>query len=156
MRGGVLPLTLARLAGADGSAAGAALPPPRGRAAGWPALPPGPPPALPPGPLSAFFGSAITSSRSVEHFARPSGHPHLLAVGEGLHADPCRLVGARVHQHHVREVNRPLALDDAALPDLLGGSLVLLDQVEPLHHHPALLGNDPQHLALLAALLARH
>src|SRR6266851_1478016 len=47
MRGGVLPLTLARLPGACGSPAGAALPAPLGRAAG-PALPAAAPPAFAP------------------------------------------------------------------------------------------------------------
>src|SRR5262245_59591047 len=155
MRGGVAPLTLARLPGALGSAAGAGLPPPFGRAPAWPGRPPAcPPPALPPGAL--FFGSAITSSRSVEHLAGPPGHPNLLAVGQRLHAHPGGLVAARIHQHHVGKVDRALALDDAALPDLLGGALVLLDHVDALHHHPALLGNHAQHLALLAALLPRH
>src|SRR5258708_32496912 len=86
MRGGVPPLTLARLPGACGSPAGAALPAPLGRAAG-PALPAAAPPAFAPAFPSAFFGSAITSSRSVEHLARPSGHPDLLAVRESLHSD---------------------------------------------------------------------
>src|SRR6266446_1665015 len=126
MRGGVLPLTLARLPGACGSPAGAALPA---------AAPPAFAPAFP----SAFLGSAITSSRSVEHLARPSGHPDLLAVRESLHSDAGRLAAAGIHQHHVGEVDRPLALDDSALPDLLGGLLVLLDQVQALHHHPAFL-----------------
>src|SRR5260370_27713625 len=156
MRGGVLPLTLARLPGACGSPAGAALPAPLGRAA-WPALPGAAPPRFALGAFpAAFFGSATTSSRSVAHLARPSGPPNLLAVRQGLHSDAGRLVAAGVHQHHVGEVDRPLTLDDAALPDLLGGLLVLLDQVQTLHHHPALLRNHPQHLALLPALLAPH
>src|SRR5580765_5075399 len=115
MRGGVLPLTLARLPGACGSPAGAALPPLLGRAA-WPALPGAAPPAFAPGAFpSSFFGSAITPSRLVEHLARPSGHPDLLAVGQLLHSDARGLVAAGIHQHHVGEVDRPLALDDAAL-----------------------------------------
>jgi hypothetical protein len=48
-----------------------------------------------------------------------------------------------------------LALDDAALPELLGGPLVLLDHVDPLDDHAALLGDHPEDLAALAALLAR-
>src|SRR5260370_31416050 len=115
MRGGVLPLTLARLPGACGSPAGAALPAPLGRAA-WPALPGAPPPPFAPGAFpSAFFGSASTSSRSVEHLARPSGHPDLLAVRHGLHSDPGRLAAAGGPHHHVGAVDRPLRLDHAAL-----------------------------------------
>src|SRR5216683_2986642 len=154
IRGGTVPLTLARFAGGPaGSAAGAPLPP-LGRAGACPPRPAAAPPPFPPGALSAFFGSAITPSRLVEHLARPSGHPDLLAVGQGLHPDARRLVAGGIHQHHVGEVNRPLALDDPALPQLLGGLLVLLDHVDALHHHPALLGDHAQHLALLAALLA--
>src|SRR5262245_55657618 len=113
MRGGTAPLTLARLPGACGSAAGPGLRPPFGRAAAWPGRPPlCPPPPLPPGALSDFFGSAITSSRSVEHLARPSSHPDLLAIGEGLHPDPRGLVAARIHQHHIGEMDGAFALDD--------------------------------------------
>src|SRR6267142_485476 len=155
IRGGTVPLTLARLAGgAAGSATGAPLPP-LGRAGACPPRPAAPPP-FPPDALSAFFGSAITPSRLVEHLARPSGHPDLLAVGQRPHPDARRLVAAGIHEHHVGEMDRPLALDDPALPDLLGGPLMLLDHVDALHHHPALLGKHAQHLALLAALLARH
>src|SRR5258705_11367232 len=156
MRGGVLPLTLARLPGACGSPPGAALPAPLGRAA-WPALPGAAPPPFAPGAFpSAFFGSAITSSRSVEHLARPSGHPDLLAVRQGLHSDAGRLAAAGVHQHDVGEADRPLPLDDAALPDLLCGLLVLLAQFEAIHHYPALPGTHPHHLALLSAFRVRN
>src|SRR5882672_7862672 len=156
IRGGTVPLTLARLAGAAGASVAGAPLPPLGRAGA--ACPPRPaaPPPLPPDALSAFFGSAITPSRLVEHLARPSGHPDLLAVGQRLHSDARRLVARGIHQHHVGEVDRPLPLDDPALPDLLGGPLVLLDHVDALHHHPALPGDHAQHLALLAALLPGH
>src|SRR5678815_4441309 len=98
MRGGVDPLTLARLPGTAGSAAPPL--PPLGRAAACPGRA-GAPPPLPPGALSAFFGSAITPSRLVEHLARPSGHPDLLAVGQRLHAD------ARRHEGAVRRQEGP-------------------------------------------------
>src|SRR5215471_6575293 len=92
----------------------------------------------------------------VDEFARPAGDPGLLAIGERAHADPGGLVRLRIHQHHVRQVDRPLALDDAALPELLGWALVLLDHVDVLDEDAPLVLKHAQDLALLPALLARH
>src|SRR5262249_1011746 len=132
-RGGTSPVTRARAAGA--ATAGAAAAPPL---AGRPALPPcgALPPwgALPPcGAFGFCFSSASAMALClVDEFARPAGDPGFPAVGERTHADPGGLVRLRIHQHHVRQVNRPLALDDAALPQLLGRALVLLDHVDVL------------------------
>src|ERR1700741_1627086 len=100
IRGVTAPPALALFAGWAASDAGAPLPP-LGRAWGCPPRPAAAPPPFPPGPLSAFFGSAITPSRLVEHLARPSGHPDLLAVGARLHPDARRLVAARIAHRHV-------------------------------------------------------
>src|SRR5215470_13353228 len=67
-----------------------------------------------------------------------------------------RLFRLRIHQHHVRQVDRPLALDDAALPELLSRALVLLDHVDVLDEHAPLVSEYAQDLAALALLLARH
>src|SRR4051794_16405558 len=69
-------------------------------------------------------------------------------------ADPCRLLGLRVHQLHVAEVDRCLLRDDpaglAAAPR--GADLgVLLDPVDALDEHPLGLRVDGDDLALLAA-----
>src|SRR4029453_11448582 len=84
-----------------------------------------------------------------------AGAAGLAAVGELLDAHPRRFVAAGIHQHHVGQMQRCLALDDAALPQLLGRLLVLLHEIEPLHHHAALRGHHPQDPAALAALPAR-
>src|SRR5262249_14646745 len=76
--------------------------------------------------------------------------------GERTHTDPGGLVRLRIQQHHVGQEDRPLALDDAALAELLGRALVLLDHVDVLHEHAALVLEHAQDLALLPALLARH
>src|SRR5215831_8258775 len=158
-RGGTSPVTLARAAGAAGAAA-AAAPPLAGRPAprppGWP-LPP-PCGALPP---CGAFGFVFSSASAmvlylVDEFARPAGDPGLLSVGERTHTDPGGLVRLRVHQHHVGQVDRSLALDDAALAELLGRALVLLDHVDVLHEDAVLVLEHAQDLAALAPLLARH
>src|SRR5215470_831134 len=156
-RGGTSPVTRARVAGAAGAAAAAPPLPgrPGARPPGWP-LPP-PCGALP--PCGAFgFGFSSASAMAlylVDEFARPAGDPGLLAVGERAHADPGGLVRLRIHQHHVRQVDRSLALDDAALPELLSRALVLLDHVDVLDEHAPLVPEHAQDLAALALLLAR-
>src|SRR5262245_22234463 len=157
-RGGTSPVTRARVAGAATAGAAAApplpgrppLPPPWGPFPPWGALPPC-------GPFGFGFSSASAMALClVDEFARPAGDPGLPAVGERAHADPGGLVRLRIHQHDVRQVDRPLALDDAALPELLRRALVLLDHVDVLDDHAALLAEHAQHLAALAALLPRH
>src|SRR4029450_13466522 len=91
----------------------------------------------------------------VQHLARLAGDAGLAAVGELLAPHPRGFVAARIYQHHVGQMQGRLALDDAALPKLLGRLLVLLHEIEPLHHHAALPGHHPQDLAALAALPAR-
>src|SRR5262245_63296518 len=133
-RGGTSPVTRARGAGAAGAAA---APPLAGRPAPRPPGCPLPPlwGALPPcGALGFVFSSASAMVLYlVDEFARPAGDPGLLAVGESAHADPGGLVRLRIHQHNVGQVDRPLALDDAALPQLLGWTLLILVHVSDLY-----------------------
>src|SRR5512144_97699 len=71
-----------------------------------------------------------------------------------------RLVLLGIDEHHVRDVDRPLALDDAAhgLGALRAGHLarpgVALDDVQALDVDPLLARLDAQDLAGLAAVLA--
>src|SRR5438876_9638240 len=91
----------------------------------------------------------------VDRLAAPLADADLAVVGEHLDPDPDRPVAAAAHEQHVREVERALALDDAALTQPLRGTLVLLDHVDLLDQHPPVTEEDAQHLASLAALLAR-
>src|SRR5258706_7783747 len=115
---------------------GAGLPPPAG--------------AFGAGVLSP--GLAMSVLTLVDGFAAPLAGADFAAVGQRLHARPRGLVAARADRQHVGQRQRALALDDAALPQLLGWPLVLLRHVDVLDHHPALLGQHAQHLAALAAL----
>src|SRR5262245_10425051 len=156
-RGGNCPLTCARLAAPAGSAAAAGCPPlpPLALAAGCPALPPaGPPLPCWPLALSALLASAM-SLCLVHDLAGLAGHADLAAVVQLAHPDSGRLAVRRVQQHHVRDMNRRFALDDAPLAHLLARPLVLLHQVEPLDDDTALVRQDAQHASALAALLAR-
>src|SRR5256884_5700230 len=91
----------------------------------------------------------------VERLAAPLAQAHLAAVGELLDPDADRPIAAAAHEEHVREVERALALDDAALSQLLRRPLVLLDHVHLLDGHPPGPREHAPHLAPLAALLAR-
>src|SRR5262249_20019414 len=150
-RGGTSPVTRARAAGA--AAGAAAAPPLAGRPAPRPPRCPLPPACggLPPwGAFGFVFSSASAMVLYlVDEFARPAGDPGFLAVGERAHADPGGLVRLWIHQHHVRQVDRSLALDDAALAELLGRALVLLDHVDVLHEDAPLIPDHAQDLALL-------
>src|SRR5262249_11771448 len=94
------------------------------------------------------------ASRLVDDLIALLAHAHPPAVGQPPDAGPRGLVALAADQHHVGHMQRPLPLDDAALPHLLGGPLVLLDEVHPLHHHPLARGEDDEHLPPLALLLA--
>ena len=78
-----------------------------------------------------------------------------VAVVEQLRPDARALVVVGRDDHHVRHVDRGLALGDAALDVALRVGLgVALDEVDALHQQPALLGQHLQHLAALAAVAA--
>src|SRR3989442_9174411 len=91
----------------------------------------------------------------VDRLAAPLADAHLAAVGELLDPDADGPIAAAAHEEHVREVERALALDDAALTQLLRRPLVLLDHVDLLDEHAPGADEHAQHLAALAALLAR-
>src|SRR5258705_428698 len=91
-------------------------------------------------------------SAPVDRFAAALADADLAPVAE--HLDPAArgLVATAAHHQHVGEGQRALALDDAALPQLLRRPLVLLHHVELLDQHPPGGRQHPQHLPALAAL----
>src|SRR5437870_9935394 len=91
----------------------------------------------------------------VDRLAAPLADAHLAAVGELLDPDADGPIAAAAHEEHVREVERALPLDDAALTQLLRRPLVLLDHVDLFDEHAPGADEHAQHLAALAALLAR-
>src|SRR5215813_1479224 len=122
---------------------------------GWPLACAGLPPCCW-GRGAGFVASAFAMAlASVDRLVAPAAGSNLSAVGEDLDAGTRGLVTTRAHDEHVRQRERPFALDDAALPQLLRGALVLLDHVDVLHEHASLLREHAQHLAALAALAAR-
>src|SRR3979409_1029716 len=72
------------------------------------------------------------------------------------HAHAGRLLGLRVDEHDVADVDRAFALDDAglALRRVRQRALVALDDVQALDVDPRVLRVDTEHLARLAAVLA--
>src|SRR5262245_40598204 len=147
-RGATCPVPFGRVFAA-GAAAGAPSP-----FRGGCGLPAG---ALPPWGFCA--GAAVPGLAMaltlVHRLATPLADAHLAAVGELLDAGPRGLVAAGADEQYVGQRQRALALDDAALPQLLRGPLVLLDHVDLLDHHAGLVAQHPEHLAPLAALAAR-
>src|SRR5215470_12923067 len=116
-------------------------------------------PGLPPcccGRGAGFVASAFAMALApVDRLVAPTADPNFAAVGKDLDAGARGLVAARAHDQHVRQRQRSFALDNAALPQLLRGTLMLLDHVDVLDEHTALLPQHAQHLAALAALAAR-
>src|SRR5687767_221356 len=98
---------------------------------------------------------ALSSLPLVDRFAAAPADTLLPAVGQELGPVPHRAVAARAHEQDVRERQRALALDDAALPDLRRRPLVLLQHVQLLDDDALLVVEHAQHLAALASLLAR-
>src|SRR5690606_41496206 len=90
----------------------------------------------------------------VYHLAVRLEHPHGAAVLERLETHAIGFLGLRVEQRHVRDVDRHVLVDDAALqplhrvrPD------VLLDAVDALNHDVFLV-DATQHGATLALVTA--
>src|SRR5690349_15891019 len=98
-----------------------------------------------------FFAPA--RSARVDDFSADAGHANVGAAVELLAADAGRLVGARAEQHHVRNVDRRLLLEDAA-------RLVAARLAVTLHHRDALddelvdFAIDANDLARLSLVLA--
>src|SRR5216117_1798122 len=144
-RAGTCPVGFGRPCGVAGAAAGAPF------GCGWP-LPVG---VLP--PAWGFWGAAgaFAMSLSLVHgLAAALAHARLAAIGQDLDAGAHRTIAAAAHEQHVRERERALALDDAALSDFLRRTLVLLDHVDLLDQHAPFLRDHAQHLPALAALAA--
>src|SRR5689334_11949553 len=107
------------------------------------------------GRAAGFVASAFAMAlASVDRLAAATAGADLAAVVEDLDTRARGLVAARTHDQHVGERQRPFALDDAALPQLLGRALVFLDHVHVLDEHAASLGEHAQHLPALAPLAA--
>src|SRR5215475_1566840 len=95
----------------------------------------------------------MSFSSGVRLLAAAAEHAHLAAVVERLETDALALAGRAVDQHHVRLVDRRLALDDAArLVRLRVRLRMALDDVDVLHEHAVV--RDAQHFALLALVFA--
>src|SRR5438874_8729497 len=90
----------------------------------------------------------------IDRLAAAAAGTNLAAIGEDLDAGARRLVAAWAHDEHVGQRQRSLALDDAALSQLLRRPLMLLDHVDVLDEHASLLRKDSEHLAALARLAA--
>src|SRR6202035_4679821 len=104
--------------------------------------------------FSAFF-SFFSSVSAMDVDSRTLGETHLLAVvplAFELEPDPRRLAILRIGQRDVREMDRRLLGDDAAL---LRGALALmaLDHVDAAHQRACLVAAHLDHLAG-AALVA--
>src|SRR5690348_3172696 len=96
----------------------------------------------------------MASSSCIHDFAGRTEHAHLAPVAERLAAHAFALAGGEVVQHDVGNVDRGLALHDAArLLELRVGLGVALDHVDVLHEHAVSV--DAGDLAVLALVLAR-
>src|SRR5262245_42847793 len=124
-RGGTWPVPLGRVFATGAS--GAPLSPRRAGCGGRAG-------ALPPaGALGAGLPPGLAMSLTlVDGLAAPLAGAELPPIVEHLDAGPGGLVAAAAYRQHVGERQRSLSLDDAALPQLLGGPLVLLEHVDVL------------------------
>src|SRR5262245_18219261 len=93
-------------------------------------------------------------SRGLEDRAALHAQAPLLLPFFGLDLGPPGGRALATPERDVGQLERALLLDDAAPGAGLGGLGVTLDHVHPLDHHPVLLGEQAQHAAALALLLA--
>src|SRR5262249_39338439 len=102
---------------------------------------------------SYFFFSLAAIVRSLRQLLAALRDAHFLTVSEHLDLHAGALLRLRIDRHHVRDVDRAVLLDDAALRVLLAATRlqVALDLREALDHHA--VAGHLEHLALLALLL---
>src|SRR5438445_1421003 len=98
--------------------------------------------------------SFAMASALVDQFAAALADPELAPVGERLDPAARRLVAPSADDQHVGQRQRALALDDAALAQLLRRPLMLLHHVDLLDQHPPAGRQHAQHFTALAALSA--
>src|SRR5690242_2676081 len=93
---------------------------------------------------------------SVQLASRAPRHAHATTVLVATHADAGRLVVLGIHDRHVGDVDRPLALDhaDGLVGPAGGRALVALDHVQALDVDAVLRAVHAEHLARLALVLA--
>src|SRR6266478_9542117 len=112
------------------------------------------PPLSPPLGFASCFCSLSLAMLCLDLLAVILEHTHLAAVFQRLHAGAVGLLRAGIEERDVRDVDRQVLVDDAALLALHRvRPLVLLHAVHPPDHH--MLGVDTaQHRAALAFVAA--
>src|SRR5437764_1210074 len=112
-------------------------------------------PLSPPLGFASCFCSLSLAILCLDLLAVTLEDAHLAAVFQDLHAGAIGFLRLRVEEGDIRDVDRQVLVDDAALLAFHRvGPLVLLHAVHALDHH--VLGVDPaQHRATLALVAAR-
>src|SRR5690606_26465196 len=101
--------------------------------------------------LNLFSHRLLTSL--VQLGAALACHPHLAAVSQDGDADPGRGTGLWIDELNVAQVDRRFLLHEATAGVVLGGFAGLLDDVDVLDEHSALLTEHRDDLALFALVL---
>src|SRR4051794_27105144 len=95
------------------------------------------------------------TSSTIQELARLGRNANLVAVLAFTGAHARRLVRLRVDQHDLRDVDRQLFFDDAALRQLLSRLGVALDAADTLDDDAVAIDQDLEDLAARALVLAR-
>src|SRR5260370_17827233 len=95
----------------------------------------------------------VYATSAIDLDSRALGDAHLLAVGQHLESDPGRLAVPRIDQRQIRQVDRRLLGNDAAV---LGRrlTLVTLDDVHAAHQRAIPLAQNLDDLAATALVAA--
>jgi hypothetical protein len=108
---------------------------------------------------SASFQQIHTPQRSEfrlgslsNNIAAPAAHSHLLAVFEDLLSYPYRVVATGTHQHDIRDVYFPLALDNSTLLGQATRSHMAFDHVNFFDDYTPFVGMNAQDFTTLAAI----
>src|SRR5215831_11237836 len=104
--------------------------------------------------FGAFSAFGFFSVSAIDLGSRTLGYSDLLAVRLDLEADPGRLAVLRIGERDVRQVDRQLLGDDAALL-LCGLALVALDHVDAAHERAVVVRAHLDDLAGAALVAAR-
>lgn len=93
---------------------------------------------------------------SLDNFPAVNAAAVAFAVRQGFGTNAGRRITLWANQHHVRDMNRRLALEYPALRKTLGGASMALNEIDPFHEDAVASEKYPKNLSLFPAVFSAY